>query len=140
MNDLVETNPKNIFQLSGIKDIRQNVIREHGKTILDLLKFMPEAEEWPLRLARPIKNSSQGVTQAVDELIEQTAQQYAIPKEVLMRKRWLNSLYQHVVFNFDEQHLPAYLLGWRYEILTKPLIQLLKKDAVYLTTQMQVIG
>lgn len=139
LNDLVETNPKNIFQLSGIKDIRQNVIREHGKTILDLLKFIPEANEWPLRLARPIRHSSQGITQAVDELIEHIAQQCAVPKEVLMRKRWLNALYQHVVFHGDEQTLPAYLLGWRYEILTKPLIQLLKTDASYLTTQMQVI-
>ena len=139
LNDLVETNPKNIFQLSGIKDIRQNVIREHGKTILDLLKFIPEANEWPLRLARPIRHSSQGITQAVDELIEHIAQQCAVPKEVLMRKRWLNALYQHVVFHGDEQNLPAYLLGWRYEILTKPLIELLKKDALYLTTQMQVI-
>ena len=139
LNDLVETNPKNIFQLSGIKDIRQNVIREHGKTILDLLKFIPEADEWPLRLARPIRHSSQGITQAVDELIEHIAQQCAVPKEVLMRKRWLNALYQHVVFHGDEQTLPAYLLGWRYEILTKPLIQLLKTDASYLTTQMQVI-
>ena len=139
MIDLVEKNPKNIFQLSGIKDIRQNVIREHGKTILDLLKFIPEAESWPLRLARPIRHSSQGITQAVDELIEQIAQQCIVPKEVLIRKKWLNTLYQHVVFHGDEQNLPAYLLGWRYEILTKPLIELLKKDALYLTTQMQVI-
>ena len=139
MIDLVEKNPKNIFQLSGIKDIRQNVIREHGKTILDLLKFIPEAESWPLRLARPIRHSSQGITQAVDELIEEIAQQCIVPKEVLIRKKWLNTLYQHVVFHGDEQNLPAYLLGWRYEILTKPLIELLKKDALYLTTQMQVI-
>ena len=75
----------------------------------------------------------------MDELIEHIAQQCAVPKEVLMRNRWLNALYQHVVFHGDEQNLPAYLLGWRYEILTKPLIQLLKTDASYLTTQMQVI-
>ena len=138
LNDLVEKNPKNIFQLSSIKDIRPNVVREHGKTILDLLKFMPENDEWPLRLARPIKHSSQGVTQAVDELITRVSQEVAVPKEVLMRKKWLNSLYQHVVFHGDEQDLPAYLLGWRYEMLTQPLIKLLNKDSTYLTTQMQV--
>jgi ribonuclease D len=55
MIDLVEKNPKNNFQLSHIKDIRPNIVREHGKTILDLLKFLPPENEWPLRLARPIK-------------------------------------------------------------------------------------
>lgn len=58
MMDLVEQNPHNQFQLSGIKDIRQNIVRDYGKTILDLLKFLPEQNEWPLRMARPIRHSS----------------------------------------------------------------------------------
>ena len=58
MIDLVEKNPKNTFQLASIKDIRQSVIREHGKTILDLLKVTPDPEQWPLRLARPVRHSS----------------------------------------------------------------------------------
>ena len=61
MIDLVEKNPKNAFQLSGVKDIRQNVVREHGKTILDLVKFLPEQADWPLRMARPIRHSSKDV-------------------------------------------------------------------------------
>lgn len=138
LNALVEKNPKNIFQLSAIKDIRPNIVREHGKTVLDLLKFMPDVNEWPLRLARPIRHSSKDVTQVVDEFIERIAQEVLVPKEVLMRKKWLNALYQHVVFHGDEQDLPSYLLGWRYELLTKPLIDLLHKDAEYLTMQMQV--
>ena len=138
LNDLVEKNPKNMFQLSQVKDIRANVVREHGKTILDLLKFMPESSDWPLRMARPIRHSSKGVTQVVDELIEQVSTDISVPKEVLMRKKWLNALYQHVVFHGDEQDLPGYLLGWRYEILTRPLIELLNKDADYLGTQMKV--
>ena len=43
-----------------------------------------------------------------------------------------------MVFNGDEQDLPGYLLGWRYELLTQPLIQLLSKDIDYLSTQMKV--
>ncbi|OTG65156.1 ribonuclease D [Acinetobacter silvestris] len=137
--DLVEKNPKNNFQLAQVKDIRPNVVREHGKTILDLLKFLPESGEWPLRMARPIRHSSKGVTQAVDAFIDLAVQEYQVPKEVLMRKKWLNSLYQHVVFQADEQDLPRYLLGWRYEILTRPLLELLNKDKEYLSTQMTVI-
>lgn len=138
MIDLVEQNPKNNFQLAQIKQIRPNVIREHGKTILDIIKMLPPAEEWPLRIARPIRHSSKGVTQDVDDLITQIATEIDIPKEVLMRKKWLSALYQHVVFHGDEQDLPSYLLGWRYEVLTRPLIELLNKDAAYLTAQMKV--
>ena len=60
-------------------------------------------------------------------------------EEVLMRKKWLNALYQHVVFHNDEQDLPAYLLGWRYDVLTKPLIDVLHADESYLSTQMKVM-
>ncbi|WP_010114602.1 HRDC domain-containing protein [Acinetobacter sp. P8-3-8] len=138
MIDLVEMNPKNNFQLSHVKGIRPNIVREHGKTILDLLKFLPEVDEWPLRIARPIKHSSKGVTLEVDELISNISLETKVPKEVLMRKKWLNALYHHVVFHGDEQDLPRYLLGWRYELLTQPLIGMLHNDLNYLSTQMKV--
>ena len=138
MQDLVEKNPRNHFQLSSIKGMRPNIVREHGKTILDLLKFLPEQAEWPLRMARPIRHSSQEITQRVETLIQNVVNETAVPKEVLMRKKWMNALYQHVVFRNDEQELPGYLLGWRYELLTKPLIEVLQADESYLTTQIKV--
>ena len=139
MIDLVEKNPKNAFQLSGVKDIRQNVVREHGKTILDLVKFLPEQADWPLRIARPIRHSSKDVGEKIDHLIQNVVNETSIPKEVLMRKKWMNALHQHVVFHNDEQDLPDYLLGWRYDLLTQPLIQLLRRDESYLSTQMKVM-
>ena len=139
MIDLVEKNPKNAFQLSGVKDIRQNVVREHGKTILDLVKFLPEQADWPLRMARPIRHSSKDVGEKIDHLIQNVVNETSIPKEVLMRKKWMNALHQHVVFHNDEQDLPNYLLGWRYDLLTQPLIQLLRRDESYLSTQMKVM-
>lgn len=136
--DLVEKNPRNHFQLSSIKDIRQNIVREYGKIILDLLKFLPEQAEWPLRMARPIRHASKEIGEKVDNFIQSVAQETTVPKEVLMRKKWLNALYQHVVFHNDEQDLPAYLLGWRYEVLTRPLIEVLHADEKYLSMQMKV--
>ena len=139
MLDMVEKNPRNHFQLSSVKGIRPNIVREHGKTILDLLKFLPEQEEWPLRMARPIRHSSKDITDRVEQVIADVAADVAVPKEVLMRKKWLNALYQHVVFHNDEQALPGYLLGWRYEILTKPLLEVLYSDEPYLSKQMKVM-
>ncbi|WP_104505802.1 ribonuclease D [Acinetobacter indicus] len=137
--DLVEKNPKNNFQLSHVKEIRPNILREHGKTILDLLKFLPDPEHWPLRMARPIRHSSKEVGQHIEQVIQRGVNETGIPKEVLMRKKWLNALYQHVVFKNDEQDLPGYLLGWRYDLLTKPLIEVLHQDQQYLSNHMIVM-
>lgn len=139
MIDLVEKFPRNNFQLSQIKDIRANIVREHGKTILDLLKFLPDQAEWPLRLARPIRHSSREIGEKVETMIQNISNEISVPKEVLMRKKWLNALYQHVVCHKDEQDLPNYLLGWRYELLTLPLIKVLHQDESYLSTQMKVV-
>ncbi|MCA4780352.1 HRDC domain-containing protein [Acinetobacter towneri] len=138
MLDLVEKNPKNQFQLSTIKDLRAHIVREHGKTILDLIKYLPDQSQWPLRMARPIRHSSKEVGENVEQVIQRAVQETQIPKEVLLRKKWLNVLYQHVVFHNDEQDLPNYLLGWRYELLTKPLIEVLHADERYLSGQMKV--
>ncbi|GJC31830.1 ribonuclease D [Acinetobacter sp. KAM398] len=138
MLDLVEKNPKNKFQLSNIKDLRPHIVREHGKTILDLIKYLPDQSQWPLRLARPIRHSSKDVSDNMERVIQSAVQETQIPKEVLLRKKWLNALYQHVVFHNDEQDLPNYLLGWRYELLTKPLIDVLHADRSYLSGQMRV--
>lgn len=138
MIDLVEKNPRNTFQLAQIKDIRPNVIREHGKTILDLLKFLPPENEWPLRMARPVKSNSKEVAPKIDALIADVVLQTGIPKEVLLRKKWMNAIYEHVVFHRDEQSLSNYLMGWRYDLLTQPLIALLREDIEYLATQMKI--
>ena len=139
MIDLVEKFPRNNFQLSQMKDIRANIVREHGKTILDLLKFLPDQADWPLRLARPIRHSSREIGEKVETMIQNISHEISVPKEVLMRKKWLNALYQHVVCHKDEQDLPNYLLGWRYELLTLPLIKVLHQDESYLSTQMKVV-
>lgn len=138
MIDLVEKNPRNNFQLAQVKGIRPNIVREYGKTILDLLKFLPPENEWPLKMARPVKSNSKEVAPQIEILIERVVLETAVPKEVLLRKKWLNAIYEHVVFHLDEQDLPNYLLGWRYEILTRPLIELLRQDIEYLGTQMKI--
>ncbi|HAK16649.1 MAG TPA: ribonuclease D, partial [Acinetobacter junii] len=37
----------------------------------------------------------------VDLLIEMVVNKTGIPKEVLLRKKWLNAIYEHVVFHLD---------------------------------------
>lgn len=139
MIDLVEKNPNNPFQLNGIKDIRQNIVREYGKTILGLLKDLPQQAEWPLRMPRPIRHSSKEIGEQIEDIIQSVVQQTTVPKEVLMRKKWLNALYQSVICDRNEQDLPCYLLGWRYDLITQPVLDVLHKDKKYLSTQLSFL-
>lgn len=138
MIDLVEKNPRNHFQLSHIKHIRPNVIREYGKLILDLLKYLPEKELWPANIPRPVKHISKPVAEQIDRMIAGVVEQTSIPHAVLMRKKWLNELYQYIVMPQATQKLSSYLTGWRYELLTQPLLEILQQDQENLAEQMKV--
>lgn len=138
MIELVERNPKNHFQLANIQGIRPSVIREYGGMILDLLKYLPVKEEWPLNIARPIKFVSKDISEKMDAYIEDTSQKMGIPRAVLMRKKWLSELYHYVVLqNNDPTYLSRYLTGWRYELLVLPLLDLLRQDEKNLAEQMR---
>ncbi|ENV93287.1 ribonuclease D [Acinetobacter calcoaceticus] len=128
MIDMVEKNPRNSFQLSQVKDIRPNVVREYGKTILELLKDLPNESEWPTRIAKPFKVTSKETLNKMDMVLAHAISETSIPKEVLLRKKWLNAIHQHVLSQGNEQDLPDYLLGWRYELLTQPLIHLFQEE------------
>lgn len=141
MIDLVESNLKSMYQLSQVKGLRASIIREHGKTILDLLNFLPNEEDWPQRLPRPAKYISENISVKMDEIVNQVAEELDIPKAVLIRKKWLNELYSYAILDSQERHsnlLSAYLTGWRYEILTQPLLQVLQQDKDNLVRQMKV--
>ncbi|EXS33860.1 ribonuclease D [Acinetobacter sp. 826659] len=128
MIDMVEKNPRNSFQLSQVKDIRPNVVREYGKTILELLKDLPVESKWPSKIAKPFKVTSKETLNKMDMVLAHAINETSIPKEVLLRKKWLNAIHQHVLCQGDEQDLPDYLLGWRYELLTQPLIHLFQEE------------
>lgn len=128
MIDMVEKNPRNSFQLSQVKDIRPNVVREYGKTILELLKDLPVESKWPSKIAKPFKVTSKETLNKMDMVLAHAINETSISKEVLLRKKWLNAIHQHVLSQGDEQDLPDYLLGWRYELLTQPLIQLFQEE------------
>lgn len=137
MLELVETPIHTIFQLSQIKGLKTNVIREYGKHIVQLLKKLPEPELWPQRLARPIRHPAGEFGLKIEQLIEQSVVNTMIPKEVLLRKKWMKAIYQHIALKTPEHDLPSYLLGWRYDQLTQPLCRLLSTEQARLAAQIR---
>ena len=128
--DMVEKNPRNPFVLATVKDIRPNIVREYGKTILALLKDLPEPNLWPERLVRPLR-ASKDLSEKIELILADAVAKTGIPKEVLMRKKWMNAIHQHVLFQTSEASLPKYLLGWRYSCITQPLLAAFGQDSAY---------
>mgnify|MGYP003558354852 FL=1 len=72
--------------------------------------------------------ASKELSEKIDQVLSNAVLDTQIPKEVLMRKKWMNALYQHVVASSELDRLPPYLLGWRYRVLTQPLIEVLRQE------------
>ena len=134
--DLLDKQPMNAYHLQQIKDLRPNIFREHGKTILDLLRFLPDASQWPQRLPRPFRHKNNELLEQVYHYAESVSSNIHVPMEVLLRKKWLSAMLNLVAFKEDESKLPEYLLGWRYDILTRPILSLLSQQQTILAVEM----
>lgn len=134
--ELLDKQPMNAFQLSRIKDLRPNILREHGKTILDLLHYLPESSQWPMRLPRPIRAKNNELLDQVNHYVSTVSQSIQVPTEVLLRKKWMASMVNSVALKQDESSLPEFLLGWRYDILTRPILSLLSQQQQSLAAEM----
>lgn len=134
--DLLDKQPINAYQLQRIKDMRPNILREHGRTILDLLHYLPEREQWPKRLPRPLRQKNNDLLDQVQQYVDAVSRDVQVPTEVLLRKKWLNSMLQLVAQKEDESRLPEFLLGWRYDMLTRPILDLLRQQQNALAAEM----
>ncbi|MEY2863839.1 MAG: hypothetical protein RLY58_1546 [Pseudomonadota bacterium] len=136
LGDLLDQQPINAYQLQKIRDLRPNVIREHGKTILDLLRYIPDEAQWPERLPRPYRQRSDDLIEQVQAFTAVVSAEIQVPVEVLLRKKWLNALLLHTARGSDERTLPSWLLGWRYEVLTRPILSLMSQQRDVLAVEM----
>ncbi len=130
--DLVDQQPTNMYQFEKIRDLKPAVMREHGKTILDLIRFLPDESHWPKRIHRTYKQRDTDLVNQITAFTAQVSVETQVPVDVLLRKKWLSTLFSHIAKSGDEADLPSYLLGWRYEVLTRPILELLhqQKDSI----------
>lgn len=134
--DLLDQQPMNAYQLQKIKDLRPHVLREHGKTILDLLHYLPDEALWPARLPRPYRPKNNDILEQIQLYTERLSADILVPPEVLLRKKWMNALLAHVALGGDESELPRWLLSWRYELLTRPILEMLQQQRSVLMVEM----
>lgn len=139
MLDLVDQQPTSQFQFNKIKDLKPAIIREHGKTILDLIRFLPDESQWPMRIHRTYRQRNTDLTDQISAFTAQVSVETQVPVDVLLRKKWLSALFSHIAKGGSEADLPRNLLGWRYEVLTRPILGLLSHHKEIIAVEMAPI-
>lgn len=137
--DLVDQQPTSQFQFNKIKDFKPAIMREHGKTILDLIRYVPDESQWPARIHRTYRQRNTDLIDQITAFTAQVSVETQVPVDVLLRKKWLSALFSHIAMGGDEADLPSYLLGWRYEVLTRPILGLLDQHKDVIAVEMAPI-
>lgn len=120
---IVQHQPTNDRLLAELLEPNSRTKR-YSSQILKNMYNLPPAKQWPERLPYPYSPSSE-VQEQITQLIQQKAQEIGIQAEVLMRKKWQSEILHFLANPVDEQDLNPYLLGWRYDMITQPLLKLL---------------
>ncbi|GAA0311644.1 ribonuclease D [Psychrobacter aestuarii] len=130
MREIVEMQPKTIRELMHKTTIHRHVIRLYGDELLAVIKAAKDSHpaEQPASPLPPYRSKNKTLSNAVQKAVNQHAAEIGVPKNVLMRKKWLNDLYEVVALDKedDTKALPEGLQGWRQSWVTDTLIPLIK--------------
>lgn len=131
---IVQQMPQTLAQLARVEDLHPKTYQKHGSLLLEMIRVAqhkPEAKCPPL-LPLPLPKAAKSLFNLLRQQSEHIAQHYGIPADVLLRKRWLDALVLNYIDEGEQCALPLALQGWRYEVLTQPLLQTLSKQAAQL--------
>lgn len=124
---IVQKTPHTLAQLSRIEDLHPRTYQKHGPMLLEIIKNAQakKVEHCPALLPLPLPKSAKSLFDQLRQQTDKVAERYSIPSEVLLRKRWLDALVLGYIDEGDNFDLPLALQGWRYDVLTKPLLEIL---------------
>jgi len=124
---IVQNLPQTLAQLARIEDLHPKTYQKHGPMLLEMVKTAQNKhqDKCPPLLPLPLPKASKGLFNLLREQTEKIALAQHVPADVLLRKRWLDALVLNYIDEGDECQLPLALQGWRYELLTQPLLKTL---------------
>ena len=143
MREIVEMQPKNIRELMHKTTMHRQIIRLYGEELLNIIKAAKDSHhaEQPAAPLPPYRSKNKILSNAVQKAVNQHAAEIGVPKNVLMRKKWLNDLYEVVALNKEDEinALPEGLQGWRSTWVKDTLIPLIKTHQAELRQGMGMV-
>jgi ribonuclease D len=121
---IVQEAPQTLARLSRIEDLHPRTYQKHGPMILQIVRQANDKpdDKCPPLLPLPLPKQAKALFDQLRAMTDEIAARYQIPADVLLRKRWLDSLVLGYIDHGDELELPLALQGWRYDMLTRPLL------------------
>lgn len=124
---LAKKQPHDLRELSLIDELTPRILRKEGDSILAIIKAaqLTDASTWPQRLPVPLPREARSLFDELKAAVETVSQYIQVPVEVLWRKRFS----EEFVFYFvnQEEELPRFIQGWRYEVLWPVLLPIMLK-------------
>ena len=125
---IIDSWPTNLKQLSDLRVLRPQHLKEDGKTILAILKHAHASAEAdpPRPIQLPLHVYQSSTLKRLKSIGKEVAKRENILPELLIRRRDLEKL----INSKDDQgcyHLPPSLQGWRKALLADKLMDALKE-------------
>lgn len=114
---VADANPGAMDALGSL-DLHPSAIRRHGETLLALLAEASDGPE-PPPLPGPPEPELRDLVKRLRKRVGDIAEGLSLTPEVLMRRKWLEALVR------DPENPPPPLLGWRLDVVTRPLLEVL---------------
>ena len=102
-----------------LADLSLKLSRPSSEKSADVHHELPDVIPPPTRLPKPI-------SKMFNERLNQIAENLGLETQLLMRRRWKNQLLHSIKQPDAHANLPAELLGFRKNVVTEPLIGLLR--------------
>ena len=126
---LARYQPANLQSLARIPDMRSTIIKEEGKTLLQIIRIaanLPETE-WPARKPGPLPKKTQPYGKAIKRFVAGKAEELELPVEILLPSKISTAILRGWI-NKGHFSLPDNLQGWRRDVIGKPLIDWLNEQ------------
>lgn len=132
---IVQEAPQTLARLARIEDLHPRTYQKHGPMILQIVRQANDKpdDKCPPLLPLPLPKQAKALFDQLHAITDEIAARHQIPAEVLLRKRWLDALVLGYIDHGDQLELPLALQGWRYQLLTRPLLAALASQHEQLT-------
>lgn len=121
--EMARKQPEDIVHLQRIEDIPGRTLRDDAQTLLQIIQqaAASDVSSWPARLEAPLALSEAPLLKSLKQFVRTTADLLQLPPEVLIRKKEYEALVRSGLKEGDYV-LPERLLGWRYTVIGKGLM------------------
>lgn len=130
--EIAKKQPKNLSALRAVEGVGPIEVRRHGKEIIEIVLSAQDTpnEDFPANIQRLTDFPRfKAMSKAIRSACEEKAENIDVAIEILCSKRQVNQLLKWLWLDQDEtrimQKVPDLLIGWRKQILQKPLEQIL---------------